>query len=325
MAQVYLENVLQTFYDLEKWTPANNLISQGVVTSNLLTGSEANARVGKTITKSFDENIDQTMNFVTVESEAGTITPVSISSYTASFPYQLKSGGITSTEYEAIYKGQEGNEQAVIKQLSGMRLAYLRKQQSDLKSLADAVLATGQALEDHLVTTYNSSTFDGSNIRKALVGVLGEKRNQLRYMIAHSKVVEAMKTNKLVSYIANTDIANNFFANPTIPVFNNMLVVENDAFCAETSAGSNIYPIYCASDIAFDVEYSADLRITDVTSTVGGGTLTKQFTGGYGVYIPGLTYGSTSVADADVYSGANWSLAWDKSEIGLVRIDVQGE
>lgn len=322
MAQAYLNNVLSPFYELEKWEGINNVIAQGGVGANLFTGTSPDNKVGQIITKSFDKDISRDMTFTLVTSNTTSASGVDMSSYTASLPMIVETTVIDHSQFEAFYKGEAGNDQAIIKQIASIRKGVLDRQQARLKTMLDLNLATGAALAGHYSNTYAGSAFSGSNLRKEIVDMVGEKFGRYNAMIVHSYTYQQMVDDNLVNYAPASNLGVNLFQNPSVPVFDGKQIIINDTICAP-SAG--VYPVYVMRRGAISLEYSGDVRITDVTSTAGGGTLSKQFTFSYSPYILGLTYGTTTISEAAIFETAgNWTTAWAEDEIDIVKVEFGG-
>jgi len=322
MAQTYINNALRPFYDMEKWEGINNIIAQGAVGANLFTGVAPDNKVGQIITRSFDKDISRDMSFTLVTSNTTSASGVDMSSYTASLPMIVETTVIDHSQFEAFYKGEGDNEQAILKQIANVRKGVLDRQQSRLKTMLELNLAAGASLANHYDNSYAGGAFSGSSLRKAIVDMVGEKFGRYNEMIVHSYTYQQMVDDNLVNYAPASNLGINLFENPSVPVFDGKRVIVNDTICAPTAG---VYPVYVMRRGAISLEYSGDVRITDVTSTAGGGTLSKQFTFSYSPYILGLTYGTTTISEAAIFETAgNWTTAWDEDEIDIVKVDFGG-
>lgn len=322
MAQTYLSNVIQPFYALEKWQGVKNIIAEGAVGTNVFTGGLPANKVGQIITRSFDKSIDRDMTFTLVTATNTSASGVSMSSYTASLPMIVETTVIDHTQFEAFYKGQTDNSAAILSQLSQIRKGILDRQQSRFKTMLELNLATGAALEGHYDNTNSATAFSGSLLRKAIVDMVGEKYDRYDVIMVHSHTYNQMREDNLVNYAPASLLGVNLFQNPEVPTFDGKQVIINDTVCAATAG---VYPVYVFRRGAVSLEISGDARVTDVTSTDGGGTLSKQFTFSYSPYIVGLTYGTTTISEAAIFETAgNWTKAWAEDEIDIVRVDFGG-
>jgi hypothetical protein len=323
MAQLYIDNFLRPFYQLEKWTNPNNVISQGAVASNIFAGTLPDDNLGYAVTRTFDKDISRDMTFAMVEDETSAAPiAVGMSSYKATLPVLIDATQVKATNFEAIRKGQGDKESMIMQKMAQLREGILLRQQTRIKQLIDTAFdATDGALKTMVNTTYNASSFNGSNLRKALIDMKGEKAlnsNNFNEIIVSPTTYEQMRSDNLINYAPASSLGLNLFGDPNVSIFDQKRIIVNATLCA--ISGSS-YPVYVTSNRAIGIETIADIKVTDIPAGTGGGQINKVLTFGFSPAIYGLTYGTSTVTQAEFVDPTNWTCAWDISEIDLVRID----
>jgi len=321
MAQLYIDNFLRPFYLNEKWRNPNNIISQGVVASNLFTGTIPDDNLGYSVTRTFDKDLSRDMTFNMVETlTTAPPTAVTMSSYKATVPIIIDATQVNATNFEAIRKGEGDRNALITSKMEQMREGILLRQQTRLKQMLDTAFdATNGALKTMVDSTYAAAVFSGASLRKAMIGLKGEKAlTNFTDIIVNAVTFEQMRNDNLLNYAPASTLGINLFADPQVAVFDGKRVVVNNTICALDGTS---YPVYVVNRNALGVETISDIKVTDISSGAGGGTTSKVLAFGYSPVIYGLTYGTSTVTESAVFTATNWTTAWDISEIDVVRVD----